>query len=103
MADQWEIDTLTAINETRRELGLLELEWDSSLESKARYYWTNPELCPEVIKTCNCPHWTPPKQIADLLWGDELAQYFTKSAAIIIFNDNITHVALALSSQEYMK
>lgn len=97
MADQWELDTLDAINDTRTELGLSTLEWSSKLESEARSYWTNPALSPNVVKTCNCPHWTPPKQIAELLWCDELAQYFAKAAAIVIFNDNMTHVALALA------
>lgn len=96
MADQWELDTLVAINEKRTELGLPILEWSNELESAARNYWTNPALSPNVVKTCNCSHWTPPKQIAELLWCDELAQYYAKSAAIVIFNDSMTHVALAL-------
>jgi len=97
MADQWELDTLAAINDTRAELGLPELEWSSELESEARNYWTNPVLSPNVVKTCNCPHWTSPKEIAKLLWCHELALLFAKAAAIVIFNDNMTHVALALT------
>jgi len=99
MADQWELDTLAAINDRRTELGLPILEWSNELESETRNYWTNPALSPNVVKICSCPHWTPPKQICSLLWCDDLSQYFAEHVAIIIFNDTITHVALALTSK----
>ena len=100
MADRWELDTLAAINERRIELGLPQLEWSNKLESEAKVYWTNPATSPHIINTCNCPHWTPPNRICDLLWCDELANYFVRFAAISIFNDSSTHVALALNNEQ---
>ncbi len=102
MANQWELETLSEINNRRTELGIPILKWSNKLESEARNYWTNPALSHNVIKTCNCPHWTPPNQIAKLLWCDELTQYSTKYAAIVIFNDSKTRVALALEKGQNM-
>ena len=99
MAHQWELDTMAAINERRTDLGLPTLEWSIDLESEARNYWSNPSLSPHVINTCNCPHWTSPKRICDLLWCDELANYLVESAAVVIFNDSSTHAALALAQK----
>jgi hypothetical protein len=100
MAEQWELDTLAAINERRVDLGLPNLEWSSDLEAQARNYWTNPALSPNVVKVCNCPHWTPPKQICDLLWCDELRDYHMQFGAVVIFNNNMTHAALALNQSK---
>ena len=97
MADQWELDTVAAINERRAHLDLPAVEWSSELESEARNYWSNPASCRNVVKTCNCPHWTSPKQICDLLWCDELCNSSIQFGAVVIFNDNITHAALALN------
>jgi uncharacterized protein with FMN-binding domain len=99
MADQWELDTLNEINNKRTELGLPPLVWSNKLESEARNYWTNPESCKSVVNTCNCPHWTSPKNICDLLWDENLANYFYQYAAIAIYNDQTTHVALALTQE----
>lgn len=97
MPHQWEMDTLGAVNERMTELGLPTLEWSDELESEARNYWTNPSLAPNVVRTCNCSHWTTPKEICRLLWCDELAHFRMKYAAIVIFNDSLTHAALALA------
>ena len=100
MADQWEVGVLGAINKKRAEMGLPALEWSVQLESEARGYWDDPTSAPNVVKTCNCPHWTPPKGICDLLWCEELAFFPARQAAVVIFNDHLTHAALALELEE---
>jgi len=97
MADQWELDTLFAINEARTGLGLPSLEWSNKLESTARNYWFNPVQALNVVKAIDCPHWTSPQKISDLLWCAELCNYYAEFAAIVIRNDNVqSHIVLAL-------
>jgi len=95
MAGQWELDTLSAINETRNSLGLPSLEWSDELEFEARRFWSRPSSALRVVKACDCPHWTSPKALAELLWCEELARYFVQRAAVVIFNDDVTHCAVA--------
>lgn len=194
MADQWELDTLAAINEKRRSRGTPSLKWSRRLEEEARRYvahmsaweciggwslgganlekvprwvqeakveiappdwgpdkgiwesrspadfptgtvftaitrgrrfeykhvferdggmyyrrpmqpgyvstsfWDTPkEISRHVVCSCHCPHWTPPGEIADLLWNDErLVGCHAKSAAVAIQNDDrFTYVAFA--------
>jgi len=38
MADQWELDTLAALNEKRRAYEVKPFKWSNSLEEQARYY-----------------------------------------------------------------
>jgi hypothetical protein len=97
MADQWEFDTFTVINNRRTELGLPLLVWDEILVFEAVNYWSRPLQSPNIAKAIDCPHWTSPQKICDLLWCDELCNYYAKFAAIVIRNDNVcSHIALAL-------
>jgi hypothetical protein len=49
-----------------------------------------------VIGSCRCPHWTPPKQIAELLWMKSLEHTTISLGAIAIYNDDVfSYVALA--------
>jgi len=97
MAEQWELDTLVAINNERNDLGLPLLQWDEALALQAKNYWSSPLQAQNVVKAIDCPYWTSPQKICNLLWCDELCNYYAKFVAIVIRNDDVcSHIALAL-------
>jgi hypothetical protein len=79
MADQWELDTLVEINKLLSK----ELIWSNSLESAVRggcyYDGVSRGADKHVIAQCSCPHWTSPKQIAELLWFKGKEHYIPNS------------------------
>jgi len=127
MADQWEWDTLMAINEERKKHRVPPLKWCHEMEEHARLHSQSMKLhlSPDgtrltyggfiegLVKseprfgTCWswCPHWTPHEVIAGGLLANpfhrtHLLSRKVKSAAVAIRNDEyVTYVTLSYSEE----